>query len=124
MLTKITQLNTDQSEAVQTELVKLADSDYSPSNLIYKHYGDLKVFRCGGEMRVFGVILENLSYISDFDNLVIVIHVSEHDYNQAGVQKSQARKLQAKYGGIDSESEFYNKLDGVLLEASDLRELL
>ena len=93
VLGEIADLNRNQSEHVQTQLQQITEAGYTPAKLVYKQYGDLKVFRCGDEMRIFGVILENLTYISDFDHVVIVLDVSEHEYEKAGVEKRQARRL-------------------------------
>ncbi|MDG5821955.1 hypothetical protein, partial [Natronococcus sp. A-GB7] len=105
-LSEIAALNQFQSEYVQTQLLKITEADYTPEKLVYKHYGDLKVFRCGGEVRLFGVILENISVVSDFDHLVILLEVSEHDYSQAGATKSEANRIQTKFGSIHTEEEF------------------
>jgi hypothetical protein len=124
ILGKIADLTREQSEHVQTQLLEITAAGYTPAKLVYKQYGDLKVFRCGDEMRTFGVILEHLGYLSAFDNLVIVLDVSEHDYQKAGVEKQKARRLQNKYAAIESESAFYDELDGKLLDSSDVRQLL
>lgn len=124
VLGKIANLNRDQSEHVQTQLRQITEAEYTPAKLIYKQYGDLKVFRCGDEMRIFGVILENLEYVSSFDHVVIVLDTSEHEYGNAGVEKRQARRLQSKYAGLESEEAFYRELDGELFDASDVRQFL
>lgn len=124
VLGTIAGLNRTQSEHVQTQFHQITEAGYTPTKLVYKQYGDLKVFRCGGEMRVFGVILENLAYLSDFDHLVIVLAVSEHEYESAGVERRQAQRLQARYATINSEDEFYNELDGELFDSSKVAELL
>ena len=124
VLGKIADLTQNQSEHVQTQLLAITEADYTPTKLVYKQYGDLKVFRCGDEMRLFGVILENLTYLSEFDHLVIVLDVSEHEYTRAGVKKQQARRLQGTYSSIESAETFYDELDGELLDASDVRRLL
>lgn len=113
-----------QAEHVQTQLVEIAEVGYTPTKLVYKQYGDLKVFRCGDEMRLFGVILEHLTYCSDFDHLVIVLDVSAHEYQRAGEIKQQARRLQKKFAAIDSEAALYSELDGTLFDAADVREFL
>lgn len=124
VLGEIADLNRNQSEHVQTQLRQITEAGYTPAKLVYKQYGDLKVFRCGDEMRIFGVILENLTYVSGFDHVVIVLDTSEHEYENAGVEKRQARRLQSKYAGIDSEEDFYRELDGELFDASDVRQFL
>lgn len=124
VLEQIEDLYPEQAEHVQTQLLEITEAGYTPEKLVYKQYGDLKVFRCGDEMRIFGVILENLAYLEEFDHLVLVIHVSEHDYDRAGVQRKQAQRLQQKYSSIDSREDFYEKLDGVLLDSKDLSGLI
>lgn len=124
VLGEITDLTRDQSEHVQTQLLEITEAGYTPTKLVYKQYGDLKVFRCGDEMRIFGVILENLTYLSDFDNVVILLNVSEHEYEKAGVEKRQARQLQRRYATIESEAEFYDELTGEVFDASDVRRFL
>lgn len=123
-INEIASLNRDQSEYVQTQLLKITEAGYTPDKLVYKHYGDLKVFRCGGEMRLFGVILENISVVPDLDHVVILLEVSEHEYDQAGVEKSQARRLQSEFSGIQSQQEFYHKLDGKLFSSDDIRRFI
>lgn len=124
VLDEVAGLTREMSEHVQTQLLEITEAGYTPEKLVYKQYGDLKVFRCGDEMRIFGVVLEGLSYLSAFDNVVIVLSVSEHDYQTAGVDRRQARTLQSTFGEIDSEEEFYEKLNGTLLDSSDVAELL
>jgi len=124
VIAEIASLNRDQSEYVQTQLIKITEAGFSPDKLVYKHYGDLKVFRCGGEMRLFGVILENISVVSDIDHVVILLEVSEHDYRQAGVEKRQARRLQSKFAAIQTEQEFYDQLEGKLFTSDDVEQFL
>lgn len=124
VLGRIADLNRNKSEHVRTQLQQITEAGYTPTKLVYKQYGDLKVFRCGDEMRVFGVILEDLTYVSEFDHVVIVLDVSDHGYESAGVEKRQARRLQSKYAEIESERELYRELDGELFDASDVREFL
>lgn len=124
VLGEIAELTRTQSEHVQTQLQQITESGYTPAKLVYKQYGDLKVFRCGDEMRLFGVILENLTYVSDFDHVVIVLDVSEHEYGKAGVEKGRAKRLQDKYANIESEETFYQQLDGELFDTSDVKQFL
>jgi len=124
VLTEIASLNRNQSEYVQTQLLKITEAGYTPDKLVYKQYGDLKVFRCGGEMRLFGVIIENISVVSTIDHVVILLAVSEHEYEQAGVEKSQARRLQSEFAAIQTENEFYERLNGRLFDSDDVKEFL
>ncbi|WP_132058639.1 hypothetical protein [Halorussus amylolyticus] len=113
-----------QSDHVQTQLLEITEAGYTPTKLVYKQYGDLKVFRCGDEMRLFGVVLEDLTYLSEFDHLVILLSVSEHEYERAGVEKRRARQLQTRYAAIDSEADFYEELDGEVFGSREVREFL
>ncbi|USZ67927.1 hypothetical protein NGM10_14485 [Halorussus salilacus] len=124
VLGEISDLTREQSEYVQTQLLEITEAGYTPTKLVYKQYGDLKVFRCGDEMRIFGVILQNLAYLSDFDNVVILLGVSEHEYEKAGVEKRQARCVQSRYANIGSEEAFYEELTGELFDTSDVRQFL
>lgn len=124
VLDEIGELLRERSEQVQTQLLEITEAGYTPTKLVYKQYGDLKVFRCGSEMRLFGVILENLTYLSEFDHLVILLGVSEHEYEKAGIEKRQARRLQNRYANIESDDAFYDELDGDLFDASDVRQFL
>ncbi|WP_277556193.1 hypothetical protein [Halobaculum limi] len=124
VLGEIAALTRSQSEHVQTELTKLTAADHSPTHFVYKQYGDLKVFRCGGEMRLFGVILENIDIDGiGFDHLVLLLEVSEHDYDQAGVSRGQARKLQGKFGSLDSAEEFWEMLDGAVFDEDEIASI-
>lgn len=123
VLTEIEALNRRQSEHVQTELEKITAAGYTPSKFVYKQYGDLKVFRCGDVMRLFGVILENVDVVDDFDHLVIVLEVTEHDYQQAGVTRTQAREIHSTFSSIDSEEAFRDELAGVVFDADDIRSI-
>jgi hypothetical protein len=122
-LAEIANLTRSQSKQVETELKKITSANYTPSKFVYKQYGDLKVFRCGDVVRIFGVILENLDVVDDFDHLVIILEVSEHDYQQAGVTKGQAREIQSVFGDIDSEEAFWNELEGTIFDQSDIRNI-
>jgi hypothetical protein len=124
ILSKIADLTREQSEHVQTQLLEITEAGYTPTKLVYKQYGDLKVFRCGDEMRVLGVILEELSYLSNFDHVVILLDVSEHEYEKAGVDKRQARRLQNTYATIESKEAFYDELTGEIFNSSDVRRFL
>ena len=124
VLSQIGDLNRNQSTHVQSKLLEITKAGYTPEKLVYKHYGDLKVFRCGNVVRIFGAILENLTYISDFDHLVILIHISEHDYESAGVERSHANKIQTEYSKINSEKEFYDVLDGDVFDSNMIEELI
>lgn len=124
ILSKIADLTREQSEHVQTQLLEITEAGYTPTKLVYKQYGDLKVFRCGDEMRVLGVILEELSYLSNFDHVVILLNVSEHEYEKAGVDKRQARRLQNTYATIESKEAFYDELTGEISNSSDVRRFL
>lgn len=123
VLTEIAALTRTQSEHVQTELQKITSAGHTPSKFVYKQYGDLKVFRCGDEIRMFGVILENIEAVDDFDHLVILLEVSEHDYQQAGVTKTQAREIQRTFGTIESAEEFWNVLGGAIFDADDINNI-
>lgn len=123
-LGKIADLTRGQSEHVQTQLLEITEAGYTPTKLVYKQYGDLKIFRCGDEMRIFGVILENLTYLSDFDHVVILLNISAHEYEKAGVDKRQARRLQSTYSAIESEEAFYDELSGEIFDTSDVRRFL
>jgi hypothetical protein len=90
---------------------------------VYKGYGDLKVFRCGDKMRIFGVVVEDISVVS-FDNLVVILEISEHEYESAGITREQADDLAREYGQATTETEFFDVLDARILDAGDLRELL
>lgn len=122
-LTEIAALNRTQSEHVQTELQKITSAGHTPSKFVYKQYGDLKVFRCGDEVRMFGVILENIGVVDDFDHLVILLEISEHDYQQAGVSRTQAQEIQRAFGTIESEGEFWNELEGAVFDQDDINSL-
>ena len=124
VLSEIDDLTRDQSEHVQTQLLEITKAGYTPTKLVYKQYGDLKVFRCGDEMRIFGVILESLTYLSNFDHVVILLNVSEHEYEKAGVNKRQARRLQSRYATVESEESFYDELTGEIFDVSDVRRFL
>lgn len=119
----IADLTDEQTGHVLTELVKIAEADYTPTALVYKQYGDLKVFRCGDEMRLFGVIIENLGPYAEFDHLVVLLAVSEHEYKHAGVSKAQARRLQERFTEISSRGEFEQRVSGKLFTAEELRNL-
>ena len=123
VLSEIAALNHTQSEHVQAELKKITAAGYTPTKFVYKQYGDLKVFRCGDEVRIFGIVLENIGVVGGFDHLVILLEVSEHDYQQAGVTKSQAQEMQQTFGRISSEEEFWDNLDGVVFDEDDIDEL-
>ena len=123
VLSEIAALNHTQSEHVQAELKKITAAGYTPTKFVYKQYGDLKVFRCGDEVRIFGIVLENIGVVEGFDHLVILLEVSEHDYQQAGVTKSQAQEMQQTFGRISSEEEFCDNLDGVVFDEDDIDEL-
>lgn len=123
VLGEIADLTREQSKHVQTELKKITSAEYTPSKFVYKQYGDLKVFRCGDVVRIFGVILENLDIVDDFDHLVIVLEVSEHDYQQAGVTKEQAREIQRTFGDIDSEEAFWNELESAVFDETDIENV-
>jgi len=123
VLSEIGALTRRKSEHVQTELEKITAAGYTPSKFVYKQYGDLKVFRCGGEVRLFGVILENVEVVNDFDHLVILLEVSEHDYQQAGVTRAQAREIQSTFGAIDSEMGFWDELDGAVFDEDDISSI-
>lgn len=120
VLTEIAGLSRTQSEHVQAELKKITSAGYTPSKFVYKQYGDLKVFRCGDEVRMFGVILENIEVVEDFDHLVILLEISEHDYQQAGVTKKQAQEIQQTFGRIDSKEAFWDELDGTVFDRKDI----
>ena len=124
VLGEIADLTRNQSEHVQTQLLEITEAGYTPTKLVYKQYGDLKVFRCGDEMRLFGVIIENLTYLSDFDHIVILLNVSEHEYERAGIDKRQARRLQSTYAAIESAEAFYDELTGEVFDASAVRRFL
>ena len=123
VLSEISRLSHTQSDQVHTELRKITSAGYTPTKFVYKQYGDLKVFRCGDEIRIFGVIIENIEVIDDFDHLVILLEISEHDYQQAGVTKSQAQEIQQTFGNIESETSFWNNLDGVVFDEDDINEI-
>lgn len=123
VLSEIAALNHTQSEHVQAELKKITAAGYTPTKFVYKQYGDLKVFRCGDEVRIFGIVLENIGVVEGFDHLVILLEVSEHDYQQAGVTKSQAQEMQQTFGRISSEEEFWDNLDGVVFDEDDIDDL-
>lgn len=123
VLADIGALTRSQSEHVQTELEKITTAGHTPSKFVYKQYGDLKVFRCGNTVRLFGVILEYLDFVEDFDHLVILLAVTDHEYQQAGVTKTQAREIQRTFNGIESESEFYDALDGGVFDADDISSI-
>lgn len=123
VLGEIAELNRTQSKHVQTELKKIRSAGYTPSKFVYKQYGDLKVFRCGGAVRLFGVILENLTIVDEFDHLVILLEVSRHDYQQAGVTKSQAQSIQRRFATMESKTEFWNELDGTVLDENDISSI-
>ncbi|ERG92889.1 MAG: hypothetical protein J07HQW1_02938 [Haloquadratum walsbyi J07HQW1] len=123
VLTEIAALTRTQSEHVQTELQKITSAGYTPSKFVYKQYGDLKVFRCGDDVRMFGVILENIEVVDEFDHLVILLEVSEHDYQQAGVTKTQAREIQRRFGTIESEDEFWDELEGSVFDYDDITSI-
>lgn len=123
VLSEIAALNHTQSEHVQAELKKITAAGYTPTKFVYKQYGDLKVFRCGDEVRIFGIVLENIELVEGFDHLVILLEVSEHDYQQAGVTKSQAQDMQQTFGKISSEEEFWDNLDGIVFDEDDIDDL-
>jgi len=123
VLSEIAALTPRQAEHIQTELRKITAANYTPSKLVYKQYGDLKVFRCGDEMRLFGVILEDLDIVNKFDHLVILLEVSEHEYEQAGVSKHQARDIQQTFSHIDSKEEFWSRLNGAVFNENDINSL-
>lgn len=123
VLSEISDLTRDMSEQVQTELEKITLADHTPTKFVYKQYGDLKVFRCGDVVRLFGVILENVDLVDEFDHLVILLEVVEHDYHHAGVTKEQARDIQSKFGSIDSAEEFRNELDGTVFDENDINSI-
>lgn len=124
VLGEIASLTRQQSEHVQTQLLKITEANYTPDRLVYKHYGDLKVFRCGAEMRLFGVILEDVSVVPGVDHVVVLLEVSEHEYEQAGVNKIQARRLQTRFAEVQSEDEFRDELDAKLFDATEVRQFL
>lgn len=123
VLSEIAALTRQQSEHVQTELEKITTAGYTPSKLVYKQYGDLKVFRCGDQMRLFGVVLEHVAVVEDFDHLVILLEVSEHDYQQAGVTRKQAQEIHNTFASIDSEEAFRDLLDGVILDRNAISSI-
>lgn len=123
VLSEISELDRSQSEAVQAELEKITSAEHAPSKFIYKQYGDLKVFRCGSVIRLFGVVLENIELVDDFDHLVILLEVSEHDYDQAGASKKQAQSIQDAFGDIGSEQEFWDQLEGKVFDNSDISKI-
>lgn len=123
VLSEIAALTRDQSAHVQTELEKITTAGHTPSKFVYKQYGDLKVFRCGGEVRLFGVILEDVEAVDDFDHLVILLEVSEHEYSQAGVTRGQAQRIQQTFGSIESTEQFWNELDGRVFDADDISSI-
>ena len=123
VLSEIAALNHTQSEHVQAELKKITAAGYTPTKFVYKQYGDLKVFRCGDEVRIFGIVLENIELVEGFDHLVILLEVSEHEYQQAGVTKSQAQDMQQTFGKISSEEEFWDNLDGIVFDEDDIDDL-
>lgn len=123
VLGEISRLDRSQSEHVQTELGKITSAGHTPSKFVYKQYGDLKVFRCGDEIRLFGVILENVDVVDSFDHLVILLEVSEHDYQQAGVTRRQAQEIQHTFATIDTETEFRSALEGAVLDADDIDDI-
>jgi len=123
VLTEIAALNRTQSEHVQTELQKITSAGYTPSRFVYKQYGDLKIFRCGDDVRMFGVILGNIEVVNDFDHLVILLEVSERDYQQAGVTKTQARAIQHRFGTVESEGKFWNALEGSVFDYDDITSI-
>jgi len=123
ILSEIAQLNPDQSKHVQTELKKITSANYTPAKLVYEQYGDIKVFRCGDEMRLFGVVLENIDVVDEFDHLVILLGVSEHEYEQAGVTKKQAQEVQQAFGKVDSETAFWNQMNGRVFDEDDINSL-
>lgn len=98
----------------------MTTAEYSPTEFVYKQYGDLKVFRCGDEVRLFGVILEQLAVFDGFDHLVIVLEVSEHDYDQAGVTRGQAQELQETFASIDTRTEFREELTGAVFGSDQI----
>lgn len=123
VLADIRALTRSQSEHVQTELEKITTAGHTPSKFVYKQYGDLKVFRCGDTVRMFGVILEYFDIVEAFDHLVILLTVTDHEYQQAGVTKSQARDIQRTFSEIESESEFYVTLDGGVFDSDDISSI-
>lgn len=78
------------------------------------------MFRCGDEIRLFGVILEDIDVVESFDHLIILLEVSEHDYQQAGVTRRQAQEIQRTFTAIDTAAEFRSALDGAVLDADDI----
>jgi hypothetical protein len=120
VLAEIAALSHSQSEHVQTELRKITAAGHTPSKFVYKQYGDLKVFRCGETVRLFGVILEHIDIVDSFDHLVILLEISEHDYHQAGVSKTQAQAIQHTFGALESEEAFWNELAGSVFDTADL----
>jgi hypothetical protein len=72
---------------------------------------------------MFGVILENIEVVDEFDHLVILLEVSEHDYQQAGVTKTQAREIQRRFGTIESEDEFWDELEGSVFDYDDITSI-
>lgn len=72
---------------------------------------------------MFGVILENIEVVDEFDHLVILLEVSEHDYQQAGVIKTQAREIQRRFGTIESEDEFWDELEGSVFDYDDITSI-
>lgn len=123
VLSEIAKLTPHQSKLVQTELEKITAAEYTPAKLVYKQYGDLKVFRCGETLRLFGVILENIEAVDDFDHLVILLEISKHEYEQAGVTRQQAQEIQQTFSAIESEADFRAKLTGEILTEADIRSL-
>jgi hypothetical protein len=123
-LDSISDLTRRQSEQVQTQLVELADSSYSPTALEYHRYGDLSVFRCGDKIRLFGAVIEAVPGDAPFDNVVVLLTVTEHDYDSVGLSKQQASELRDQFCDVSSEETFRQRLDAPLLSAEEIRELL
>jgi len=69
---------------------------------------------------MFGVVIENIDIVDSFDHLVIVLEISDHDYHQAGVSKTQARAIQNTFGALDSTEAFWNELEGAVFDTTDL----
>lgn len=113
-----------QKESVHTQLVKIARADHTPDSFVYKQYGDLKVFRCGDVMRLFGVIVENLGSYVEYDHLVIILEVSDHDYDGAGATKQQARALQKRIHDVTSESDLESVVSGKIFTAREIEDLI
>lgn len=123
VLGSIAQLSKTQAEHVQTELCQIVRAGHTPKSLEYKSYGDLSVFRCGDEMRLFGVVLEYVEFMDSFDHLVIIFEVSVHDYDKAGVSRKQAQGLIERFSDIETKQEFYKQLRGDVFDESDILEL-